>query len=137
MVPGKSPWEGEAPAEPKYTVRVQLSLFADNRSPGIPDTLDKRSPELSGLALCLRIPLDFKRAVGCVPGLKPRRRHLFHAFSLALRMARLPVSLGDCVYADAGHTYSNRLWIRRMAPLLGKVWNECTTNPFRSRSLQR
>ena len=32
-----SPWEGEAPAEPKLTARVPLSLFADNRSPGIPD----------------------------------------------------------------------------------------------------
>ena len=31
-----SPWEGEAPAEPKSIVRVQLSLFAGNRSLGIP-----------------------------------------------------------------------------------------------------
>ena len=30
------PWEGEAPAEPKSIVRVHLSLFANNRSPGIP-----------------------------------------------------------------------------------------------------
>ncbi len=30
------PWEGEAPAEPKSIVSVQLSLFALNRSPGIP-----------------------------------------------------------------------------------------------------
>jgi len=34
-------WEGEAPAEPKSIVSVQLSLFADNRSPGIPDAEDK------------------------------------------------------------------------------------------------
>jgi hypothetical protein len=36
-----SPWEGEAPAEPKCTVSVQLSLFTHNRSPGIPDARDK------------------------------------------------------------------------------------------------
>ncbi len=30
------PWEGEAPAEPKSIVSVQLSLFALNRSPVIP-----------------------------------------------------------------------------------------------------
>ena len=30
------PREGEAPAEPKSIVRVQLSWFAHNRSPGIP-----------------------------------------------------------------------------------------------------
>ena len=34
--PQSSPWEVKAPAEPKSTVSVQLSLFADNRSPGIP-----------------------------------------------------------------------------------------------------
>jgi hypothetical protein len=28
-----SPWEGEAPAEPKLTARGPLSLFANNRSP--------------------------------------------------------------------------------------------------------
>ena len=28
-----SPWEGEAPAEPKSTVSIPLPLFADNRSP--------------------------------------------------------------------------------------------------------
>ena len=37
-----SPWEGEAPAEPKLTARVPLSLFANNRSPGIPDAGDKK-----------------------------------------------------------------------------------------------
>mgnify|MGYP003339163935 CR=1 FL=1 len=35
------PREGEAPAEPKSIVSVQLSLLADNRSPGIPDAEDK------------------------------------------------------------------------------------------------
>jgi hypothetical protein len=34
-------WEGEAPAEPKSTVSVQLSLFVDIRSPSIPDAKDK------------------------------------------------------------------------------------------------
>jgi hypothetical protein len=29
-------WQGEAPAEPKSIVSIQLSLFARNRSPGIP-----------------------------------------------------------------------------------------------------
>ena len=38
----KSPlWEGEAPAEPKSIVSLHLSLFAQNRRPGIPDARDK------------------------------------------------------------------------------------------------
>ena len=32
-------WEGEAPAEPKSIVSDQLSLIADNGSPGIPARL--------------------------------------------------------------------------------------------------
>ena len=40
-MPASSPWEGEAPAEPKSVVSVHLSLFALNRSPGIPDARDK------------------------------------------------------------------------------------------------
>ena len=32
----RPPWEGEAPADPKSTVRVPLSFFAHTRSPGIP-----------------------------------------------------------------------------------------------------
>ena len=31
VVSGQPPWEGEAPAEPKSTVGLQLSLLADNK----------------------------------------------------------------------------------------------------------
>ena len=34
-------WKGEAPAEPKSIVSVQLSFFAHNLSPSIPDAEDK------------------------------------------------------------------------------------------------
>jgi hypothetical protein len=40
-------WEGEAPAEPKSIVGAQLSLFADNRRPGISDVRNKLKPEHS------------------------------------------------------------------------------------------
>jgi hypothetical protein len=66
------PWEGEAPAEPNETVRVQLSLLADNHSPIIPDAEDKNCR----LGFSLSLPTKWGVHDG-FPPLYPREFRLF------------------------------------------------------------
>ena len=88
-----SPWEGEAPAEPKSVARVQLSLFANNRSPSIP----ARPHPLKNTG-------HFKGDDNRVPGLKPRLRQLSLASFLPGRL--LPTQSREAAHVDPSLSHS-------------------------------
>jgi hypothetical protein len=70
---GSSPWEGEAPAEPKSIVRLQLSLFAHSRSPVIPawPSFAQTQPRRGA---CLPVALPVRGLMTNTKG-EPRHRH--------------------------------------------------------------